>query len=88
MATIRELAASVRRRGIPHYGEASFARQCLDFERLLAEHSLKAVFVLLAETNDARNMQFAFCWLDGQGYGDRPVEWLGQELAKVRKHFE
>ncbi len=87
MATIKDLAASTRRRGIEHYGKASFARQCMDFERQLPEHSLNSLFRLLVKfnDNDGKTMQFAFCWLDGNGYGDKPVEWLGQELAKARQ---
>lgn len=84
MATISDLAASARRRGIEHMGEAAFARQCMDFDKQLPEHSLNSLLRLLVEINDGKTLQLGICWLDGQGYGDRPVEWLGQALARVR----
>lgn len=85
METIHDLAVSTRRRGIEHYGEADFARLCMDFDKQLREHSLNSLFRLLVEFNDGKTMQLAFCWLDGNGYGNRSVEWLGQELVKARK---
>jgi hypothetical protein len=87
MSTIHDLAASARRRGIEHYGEADFARLCMDFEKQLPEQSLNSFFRLLVEFDDAKTMQLGFCWLDGNGYGDRPVDWLGQELARCRKQL-
>jgi hypothetical protein len=85
MSTIADLAVSARRRGIEYYGEAAFARLCMDFDRMLPEHSLNSLLRLLAEFNDGKTMQLGICWLDGQGYGDRPVEWLGHELARLRR---
>lgn len=88
MSTIHDLAVSTRRRGLEHYGEADFARLCLDFDKQLPEHSLNSLFTLLVEFDNAKTMQLAFCWLDANGYGSRSVEWLGQELARVRQNIE
>jgi hypothetical protein len=53
MATNKDLAASARRRGLEHYGEATFARLCMDFDKQLPEQSLNSFFRLLVEFNDA-----------------------------------
>jgi hypothetical protein len=84
--TIKDLADSARRRGIDYLGEFDFARLCLNFEKTLPDESLNAVLHLMIENQDARSMELGCIWLDGAGYGDRPVEWLAVELARAKQN--
>lgn len=65
-----------------------FVRLCLDFENALDDESLNSVIRLIVEFKDAQTLQLGCVWLDGAGYGGRPVEWLGQELLKETSDYD
>jgi hypothetical protein len=89
--TIHDLADSARRRGIEHLGEAAFARLCMEFDSQVPAANIYARYVSVIQRlavegqEDGKTMQIGLCWLDGNGFGDKSVEWLGQELGRVKK---
>jgi hypothetical protein len=86
---IKDLADNARRRGRDYYGDAAWAKMCLEFDDQFAGGAniyvrYVAVMRMLAEYQSPVNMQLGCVWLDGHGYGDRSVEWLAGELARIR----
>jgi hypothetical protein len=72
------------------YGEAAWAMMCMEFEAMFDEAENEyiryiEVMQLIAGYQTPRNMQLGCVWLDGHGFGDHPVEWLADELARVRQ---
>jgi hypothetical protein len=63
----------------------------MEFDHQVPDANIYARFVSVIQClavegqEDGQTMQIGLCWLDGHGFGDKPVEWLGQELARVRK---
>ncbi len=83
-STIKELADSARQDGMVTFGEAGFARLCLEFEERINSEYEKALEILAAG-QDARQMNLALVWLDGKGYSLLTVEQLAVILYKLRE---
>ncbi len=82
-STIKQLADSVRRDGRATFGEAGFARLCLDFEKRIDSNFDQALAVLAAG-QDPKAVTLALVWLDGQGYSLLTVAQLAVVLYKLR----
>ncbi len=86
--TLKDLADSARRRGRDHYGDSAWAMMCLAFDVQIPDGNdylrFISVLLLMAVDQSDKVMQLGCVWLDTQGYGDRSVEWLAGELARVR----
>ena len=83
-STIKELADSARQDGLATFGEAGFARLCLQFEEQIHSDYEKALEILAAG-QDARQINLALVWLDGKGYSLLTVERLAVILYKLRE---
>lgn len=84
-STIKELADSARRDGLATFGEAGFARLCLEFEEQINSDYGRALEILAAG-QDARQINLALVWLDGKGYSLLTVERLAVILYKLREN--
>jgi hypothetical protein len=82
--TVKQLADSVRRDGLATYGEAGFARLCLDFERRI-DGDFDQALAVLAAGQDPKAVTLALVWLDGQGYSLLTVAQLAAVLYKLRE---
>lgn len=83
-STIKKLADSARQDGLSLFGEAGFARLCLEFEEHIGGDYEKAL-AILAAGQDNREMNLALVWLDGKGYSLLTVEQLAVILYKLRE---
>ena len=83
-STIKQLADSARQDGLATFGEAGFARLCLEFEEWLNNDCEKAL-AILAAGQDARKMNLALVWLDAKGFSLLTVERLAAILYKMRE---
>ncbi|MDB5082407.1 MAG: hypothetical protein JWP00_4331 [Chloroflexi bacterium] len=83
-STIKELADSARQDGMSAFGEAGFARLCLEFEERINSDYDKAL-AILAAGQDAKEINLALVWLDGKGYSLLTVERLAAILYKIRE---
>lgn len=83
-STIKHLADSARQAGLATFGEAGFARLCLEFEQQIDSDYARAL-AILAAGQDAREMNLALVWLDGRGYSLLTVEQLAGILYKLRE---
>lgn len=83
-STIKELADSARQDGLATFGEAGFARICLEFEEQIHSDYERALEILAAG-QDARKISLALVWLDGKGYSLLTVERLAAILYKLRE---
>jgi hypothetical protein len=75
------------------YGQATFAMMCMEFDAMFdaADNEYIRyidVMQLIAGYQTPRNMQLGCVWLDGHNYGDRSVEWLAGELARIRQGLD
>ena len=84
-STIKELADSARQDGLANFGEAGFARLCLEFEDRINSDYYKALDILAAG-QDVREINLALVWLDGKGYSLLTVERLAAILYKIREN--
>ncbi len=88
--TIKGLAVSAQRRSRVYYGDAAFAKMCMEFDDQFAKGDndytrYVSVMRVLAEYPSAVNMQIGAVWLDGHGHDDRAVEWLAGKLGRIRQ---
>ena len=84
-STIKQLADSARQDGLATFGEAGFAKLCLEFEEWINNDYEKALAILAAR-QDAREMNLALVWLDAKGYSLLTVERLAAILYKMSEH--
>jgi hypothetical protein len=97
--TVRWFASQVRARAISCYGEANFARMCMEFMENMPPATMSYTFEknwevsrnnliealkVMAHTSNPITLHLAIVWLDGHGYGDVKLESLRTWLARFK----
>lgn len=81
MPTVREIGAMARQIGISKLGEAGFAQYLHDeIDSKLEEQSLEGLLKFLRLNQDQVFMPLVCYWLAQHGYGDKPGDWLTEQI--------